>query len=163
MKIVRNFNDFVKKRINEDVGPIENPTVGTPELEVGMEATQDAEAEDQSNLIDEPEASYEEEESEEYEGTKLMNELAEVPGAQKNGNVIRYKGHDIEFYSETDSFAIDTKTNFVILGEKKELKTVEEVVAYLEGETEEHSHSHSHSHKHELEPALESRRFKRRK
>jgi hypothetical protein len=161
MKLVRKFNDFVKNRINENIEPIENPTESSPELEAGIDATLDAEAEDQSNLIDRPESSYEEEESGEYEGTKLMNELAEVPGAQKNGNVIRYKGHNIEFYSETNSFAIDTKTNFVILGKKKELKTVEEVVAYLEGETEEHSHSHSH--KHELEPALESRRFKRRK
>ena len=150
MKIVRNFNDFVKKRINEDVDPIENPTVGdhghkhkvdrkkfetieevleylqvgTPELEVGMEATKDAEAEDQSNLIDEPEESYEEEESGEYEGTTKLKKLAETLGAELTNNEINYEGHKINWFSETGAFHVVNS---------------------------------------ELEPAMESRRFRRNK
>jgi hypothetical protein len=127
MKIVRNFNDFVKKRINEDVDPIENSTVGNPELKAGIKinwfsetgafhvdrkkfetveevleylkvnhghnATQDAEVEDQSNLIDEPEASYGEEESGEYEGTTKLKQLAKALGAEITNNEINYEGH----------------------------------------------------------------------
>jgi hypothetical protein len=149
MKLVRKFNDFVKNRINENIEPIENPTEKTPELEAGIDATLDAEAEDQSNLIDEPEANWEEEESGEYEGTKLMKELAEMLGAEVTNNEIDYNGHKIHYYSETEAFHVD----------RKKFDNIEEVVAYLQGEGEEHTHSH----KHELEPALESRRFKRSK
>jgi hypothetical protein len=151
MKLVRKFNDFVKNRINENIEPIENPTEKSPELKAGIDATLDAEAKDQSNLIDRPESSYEEEESGEYEGTKLMNELAEMLGTKVTNNEINYNGHKIHYYSETEAFHVD----------RKKFDNIEEVVSYLEGETEEHSHSHSH--KHELELALESRRFKRRK
>ena len=111
MKIVRNFNDFVKKRINEDVDPIENPTVGTPELEVGMEATQDAEAEDQSNLIDEPEASYEEEESGEYEGTTKLKQLAEALGVELINNEINYEGHKINWFCAIGSSPVHFTSN----------------------------------------------------
>jgi len=149
MKLVRKFNDFVKNRINENIEPIENPTEKNPELEAGIDATLDAEAEDQSNLIDEPEANWEEEESGEYEGTKLMKELAEMLGAEVTNNEIDYNGHKIHYYSETEAFHVD----------RKKFDNIEEVVAYLQDEGEEHTHSH----KHELEPALESRRFKRSK
>ena len=149
MKLVRKFNDFVKNRVNENIEPIENPTDESPELEAGVDATLDAEAKDQSNLIDEPEANWEEEESGEYQGTKLMKELAEMLGAEVTNNEIDYNGHKIHYYSETEAFHVD----------RKKFDNIEEVVAYLEGESEEHTHTH----KHELEPALESRRFKRRK
>jgi hypothetical protein len=149
MKIVRNFNDFVKKRINEDVDPIEDPTVGTPELEVGMKATEDAEVEDQSNLIDEPEASYEEEESGEYEGTTKLKQLAEALGAELSNNEINYEGHKINWFSETEAFHVD----------RKKFETVEEVLEYLKG-----NHGHKHDVKNpEMEPAMESRRFRRNK
>ena len=151
MKLVRKFNDFVKNRINENIEPIENPTEKTPELEAGIDATLDAEAKDQSNLIDEPEANWEEEESGEYQGTKLMKELAEMLGAEVTNNEIDYNGHKINYFSETEAFHVD----------RKKFDNIEEVVAYLQGEGEEHTHSHTH--KHELEPALESRRFKSRK
>ncbi len=148
MKIVRKFNDFVKVRINEDILPQESP-----ELQPGMDATEDME--DPSNIIEEPESEegYEEEES----GDQIeneMNELASNLGAEKNGNVINYDGHKIEFYSETNSFAIDKKVDFMINNRKTRLKTAQDVVNYLssEGIT---------SKKSELEPALESRRFKR--
>ena len=149
MKIVRNFNDFVKKRINEDVDPIENPTVGTPELEVGMEATEDAEVEDQSNLIDEPEESYEEEESGEYEGTTKLKKLAETLGAELTNNEINYEGHKINWFSETEAFHVD----------RKKFETIEEVLEYLQGD---HGHKHKVENS-ELEPAMESRRFRRNK
>jgi hypothetical protein len=152
MKLVRKFNDFVKNRVNENIEPIENPTDESPELEAGIDATLDAEAKDQSNLIDEPEANWEEEESGEYQGTKLMKELAEMLGAEVTNNEIDYNGHKINYFSETEAFHVDNKKKF---------DNIEEVVAYLQGEGEEHTHSHAH--KHELEPALESRRFKRRK
>lgn len=155
MKIVRKFNEFVKNRVNEDVEPIENPTADSPELEVGLDATAAAEADDQSNLIDEPEENWEEEESGEYEGTKLMKELAEVLGAEVTNNEIDYNGHKIHYYSETEAFHVD----------RKKFENIEEVVAYLEGEGEQHNHSHENEPEleNELEPALESRRFKRNK
>jgi hypothetical protein len=149
MKLVRKFNDFVKNRVNENIEPIENPTDESPELEAGIDATLDSEAKDQSNLIDEPEANWEEEESGEYQGTKLMKELAEMLGAEVTNNEIDYNGHKINYFSETEAFHVD----------RKKFDNIEEVVAYLQGEGEEHTHSH----KHELEPALESRRFKRSK
>lgn len=148
MKIVRKFNDFVKVRINEDILPQDSP-----ELQPGMDATE--EMEDPSNIIEEPESEegFEEEESGDVIENE-MNKLASELGASKTGNVIDYDGHKIEFYSETNCFAIDKKVDFMINNKKTKLKTAEDVINYLseEGVT---------SKKSELEPALESRRFKR--
>jgi hypothetical protein len=154
MKLVK-FNDFVKNRINEDIEPIENPMEKSPELEAGIEATEDMEGEDPSNIIDEPsveEEEYEEEESGEYQGTTNMKELAEALGTEVVNNEISYQGHKIQWFSETESFHVDRNKKF---------ETIEEVISYLEGD---HGHTHSHvPSKEELEPALESRRFRRTK
>jgi hypothetical protein len=149
MKVVRKFNEFVKKRINENVDSMENPYDMSPELETGMDATRDAEMDDQSNLIDEPEKNFEEEEEEEdeYKGNQLMNELADILGVEVINNQIDYNGHEIHFYSETENFHIDNMR----------FENIEEVVAYLEGEDQETTP------KMELEPALESRRFKNKR
>jgi hypothetical protein len=148
MKIVRKFNDFVKVRINEDVLPQE-----TMETQPGIDATEMVE--DPANIIEEPEEGYEEEESGDTIES-MMNELTEELGAQKNGNVIEYEGHKIEFYSETNSFAIDGKVDFMMNGKKMKLKTVEDVKNYLMNQQVPQAQK-------ELEPALESRRFKRHK
>jgi hypothetical protein len=152
MKIVRNFNDFVKNRINEDVDPIENPTAETPELEAGIDATEEMESEDQSNLIDEPEENWEEEESGEYEGATKLKQLAEALGAELTNNEINYDGHKINWFSETEAFHVD----------RKKFETVEEVIDYLQGD---HGHEHAKvdNPEMELEPAMESRRFRRNK
>ena len=151
MKIVRKFNDFVRVRINEDVLPQESP-----EIQPGLYATE--EMEDPSNIIEEPESQegYEEEESGDVIQNEL-NQLASDLGATKTNNVIEYDGHEIEYYSETNSFAIDKKVYFMINNKKTKLKTAQDVINYLSQE------SQMKSEKEELEPALESRRFKRHK
>ena len=153
MKIVRKFNDFVRVRINEDVLPQE-----TAELQPGLDATE--EMEDPSNIIEEPEVDIEEPEEgyeEEESGETIENMLNEITselGATKTGNVIEYDGQQIEYYSEPQCFAINKKIDFIIEGKKKKLKTTQDVLDYLQG---------VNSTKTELEPALESRRFKRHK
>jgi len=64
---------------------------------------------------------FEEEEGHEYEGTKLMKNLAEKLGTEIVNNSIEYNGKKINFFSETDSFHID----------KKKFKTIDEVLKYL--------------------------------
>ena len=156
MKIVRKFNDFVKNRINEDVDPIETPNEESP----GIKATENAEEDDQSNLIDDPEEDFEEgeEESGEYEGTRLMNELAEMLGTEVVNNEINYDGHKINYFSETDSFHVDKN--------KKKFGTSDEVLEYLKGTTDRKSDIETgemgEDEKYK-QMALESRRFNRKR
>ena len=72
----------------------------------------------------------EEEESDSQIDTDL-NELATELGAEKVGNVINYDGMKIEFYSEPMLFAIDGKTKLNVGGRKKELKTIQDVIDYV--------------------------------
>ena len=66
MKIVRNFNDFVKNKVNEDIDPIQTLP---EEITDGEESTQESEIDDQSNLIDDIE--------EEEEGDQIDKDLNE--------------------------------------------------------------------------------------
>ena len=82
------------------------------------------------------------------EGTVKLKELAEALGSEITNNEIQYEGHKIAWYSETEAFHVD----------RKKFDTIEEVLAYLQND--EHHHG---AEKKELEPALESKRFKRNK
>ena len=63
-----------------------------------------------------------EEEEYEYEGTKLMKELADKLGVKVENNFINFDGKKIEYFSETGAFAIDRKGKY---------KTADEVVDKL--------------------------------
>ncbi len=142
MKIVRNFNDFVKNKVNEDIDPIQTLP---EEITDGEESTQDLEIDDQSNLIDDVE-------EEEERGDKIdqdLNEVAKTLGASREGNIIKYEGHDIEFYSDPMCFAIDKNIYFRKDGKKTQLRTVEELLNYLDSNVT------------KVEQTMESRRFKR--
>lgn len=143
MKIVRNFNDFVKNKVNEDIDPIQT---SPEEMTDGEEYTQDSEIDDQANLIDD----VEEEES----GDQIdqdLNEVAKSLGATREGNVIKYEGHDIEFYSDPMCFAIDKNIYFKKDGKKTQLRTVEELLNYLDSNVT------------KIEQTMESRRFKHKR
>jgi len=63
-----------------------------------------------------------EEEGGEYNGQKLMKELANKLSTEVNTDgSINYEGKKVSFYSETEMFHVD----------KKKFKTVDEVVNYL--------------------------------
>mgnify|MGYP003452049639 FL=1 len=141
MKIVRNFNDFVKNKVNEDIDPIQTLP---EEITDGEESTQESEIDDQSNLIDDIE---EEEEGDQID--KDLNEVAKTLGVSREGNVIKYEGHDIEFYSDPMCFAIDRNIYFKKDGKKTQLRTVEELLNYLDSNVT------------KVEQTMESRRFKR--
>lgn len=143
MKIVRNFNDFIKNKVNEDIDPIQT---SPEEMTDGEEYTQDSEIDDQANLIDD----VEEEES----GDQIdqdLNEVAKSLGATREGNVIKYEGHDIEFYSDPMCFAIDKNIYFKKDGKKTQLRTVEELLNYLDSNVT------------KVEQTMESRRFKHKR
>lgn len=141
MKIVRNFNDFVKNKVNEDIDPIQTLP---EEITDGEESTQESEIDDQSNLIDDIE-----EEEEGGQIDKDLNEVAKTLGVSREGNVIKYEGHDIEFYSDPMCFAIDRNIYFKKDGKKTQLRTVEELLNYLDSNVT------------KVEQTMESRRFKR--
>jgi hypothetical protein len=138
MKIVKNYSDFVSK-INESNEPIEAPVEST-ELEAGLQATEEMEEKDPSNIVDSSDE-YEEEEGGQYEGTVLMKQLADALGAEVVNNEIDYEGHKINYFSETESFHVD----------KKKFDSMEEVLDFLKSDVV------------EKEAVMESKRNKRRK
>lgn len=64
----------------------------------------------------------------------MLIELSDKLGAKKTKNVIDYNGMTIEFYSDPMCFAIDRKVDFIVNGKKTKLKTVDDVVNYLDNE-----------------------------
>jgi len=126
MKLKR-YNDYV----NEDLQPMidQEEEILTPDMDNEMDNSEIIDGED--DLIDSDEETYtgnnmdEEEGEEEYEfkGTQLLEELANRLGVKVENNQINYNGKKIEFYSETEAFAIDRKGKY---------KTVDEVIAKLE-------------------------------
>ena len=127
--------------MNEDIDPIQTLP---EEITDGEESTQESEIDDQSNLIDDIE---EEEEGDQID--KDLNEVAKTLGVSREGNVIKYEGHDIEFYSDPMCFAIDRNIYFKKDGKKTQLRTVEELLNYLDSNVT------------KVEQTMESRRFKR--
>ena len=53
----------------------------------------------------------------------MLKELADRLGAEVENNMINYNGKKIEFFSETEAFAIDRKGKY---------KTADEVISKLE-------------------------------
>jgi hypothetical protein len=119
--------------INEDLTPdringlslddeMEIPAEETGAEETGAEETGDV---DVTPMNTDAEVAMDEEPEEEYEfqGEKMLQELANRLGSEVENNMINYNVKKIEFYSETEAFAIDRKGKY---------KTVDEVISKLE-------------------------------
>jgi HD superfamily phosphodiesterase len=93
-----------------------------PAEETGAEETGDV---DVTPMNTDAEVAMDEEPEEEYEfqGEKMLQELANRLGSEVENNMINYNGKKIEFYSETEAFAIDRKGKY---------KNVDEVISKLE-------------------------------
>jgi len=114
--------------INEDLTPDRinglslDDEMDIPAEETGAEETGDV---DVTPMNTDAEVAMDEEPEEEYEfqGEKMLQELANRLGSEVENNMINYNGKKIEFYSETEAFAIDRKGKY---------KTVDEVISKLE-------------------------------
>lgn len=128
---LKKYNEYVKEDLTPmsvDSDPLEVENDMTGEIEGERRAGQDDEfmdydGDDASTLIGNNmnDDDQEEEEGNEYEGTKLMSDLAQKLGTEIVNNSIEYNGKKINFFSETESFHVD----------KKKFKTIDEVLAYL--------------------------------
>ena len=114
--------------INEDLTPDRinglslDDEMEIPAEETGAEETGDV---DVTPMNTDAEVAMDEEPEEEYEfqGEKMLQELANRLGSEVENNMINYNGKKIEFYSETEAFAIDRKGKY---------KNVDEVISKLE-------------------------------
>lgn len=115
--------------INEDLTDM-RPDMEIPEMEEeisGAEMEEETVAGDSNvppmnteadEIVDEdPEEEYE------FQGEKMLQDLANRLGVKVENNVINYNGKKIEFFSETEAFAIDRKGKY---------KTADEVISKLE-------------------------------
>lgn len=109
--------------INEDLTPMSlDAEIEMPEMEEMEEETGDSEVppmnmDTEISMNEEPEEEYE------FQGEKMLKELADRLGAKVENNMINYNGKKIEFFSETEAFAIDRKGKY---------KTADEVISKLE-------------------------------
>ena len=120
---LKKYNQYIKEDLTPMSAEAENDMTGEIEGErkVGQdELMDDASTLPGNNMNDDQEEG--EEEEYEYEGTKLMKELADKLGAKVENNFINFDGKKIEYFSETGAFAIDRKGKY---------KTSDEVVDKL--------------------------------
>jgi hypothetical protein len=101
---LKKYTDYVKENIELDYPEVEDEVI-------------------QNDIEDYEESDIEEveEEGHQYEGTVLMNELAERLGTKVVNNTIEYDGQKINFYSETEAFHVG----------KNKFDTVDEVIDFL--------------------------------
>jgi hypothetical protein len=131
---LKKYNEYVKEDLTPmsvESEPLEVENDMTGEIEGERRVGQDDEfmdydGDDASTLIgnnmnDEQE---EEEEGHEYEGTKLMKELADKLGTNIVNNEINFDGKKVNFFSEDEKFHIDNK----------KFDSVEDAFDYLTGE-----------------------------
>lgn len=97
-KILKSFNDYIKE-----------------DIETELEVQDDVD-------VDSTQSYLEEDDEDEYFGTKLLKELSDKLGTEVVDNKIVYDGKTINFYSETEKFHI---------GNKK-FSTPDEVIDYLD-------------------------------
>lgn len=119
---LKKWNEYVKEDLNqiddsinkEDIMDVEDPEKIDNTIEDGVD---DSEFKGMDNLEEE-----DPEEGHEYEGTVLLKKLASELGTTVVDNSIEYKGHKINYYSETEAFHIDNKTK---------LDTIEDVIQHF--------------------------------
>jgi len=124
---LKKYNEYVKEELTPMAGELEPLEVENemPELDSELEVDQDEN--EMPDSMSDSDMGTEEEEGHEYEGTKLMSELAQKLGTKITDNSIVYKkekndlGKKINFFSETESFHVDNK----------KFKTIDEVLEYL--------------------------------
>ena len=122
---LKKYNQYIKEDLTPMSAEAENDMTGEIEGErkVGQDELMDdddASTLPGNNMNDDQEEG--EEEEYEYEGTKLMKELADKLGVKVENNFINFDGKKIEYFSETGAFAIDRKGKY---------KTADEVVDKL--------------------------------
>jgi hypothetical protein len=120
---LKKYNQYIKEDLTPMSAEAENDMTGEVEGEiVGQDDDimgDDASTPPVNDMNDQEEG---EEEEYEYEGTKLMKELADKLGVKVENNSINFDGKKIEYFSETGAFAIDRKGKY---------KTSDEVVDKL--------------------------------
>ena len=131
---LKKYNQYIKEDLTPMSGDIEDMT-GELEGEIMGQDDEfmDYDGDDSSTLIGNNMNDQEEEEGNEYEGTKLMKELADKLGVNVENGMINFKDDEgnalkIEYFSETGSFAIDRKPQ-IVKGDDNEPRamTVDEV------------------------------------
>jgi len=128
MKLKR-YDDFLNEDLTPMAGEVEDFTEEGPEVgEMADEVIPEPKPEMEDEVIPEPEPEMEDEQMEpeeeyQFQGSQLLEELANRLGAKVENNQINYNGKKIEYFSETEAFAIDRKGKY---------KTVDEVVSQLE-------------------------------
>ena len=120
---LKKYNQYIKEDLTPMSAEAENDMTGEVEGEI-VGQDDDIMGDDTStppvnDMNDQEEG---EEEEYEYEGTKLMKELADKLGVKVENNSINFDGKKIEYFSETGAFAIDRKGKY---------KTSDEVVDKL--------------------------------
>jgi hypothetical protein len=136
MRIVKKFNQYVRENLGSSIendlnelDPIDLPEIENDPIDVISTDEYQEEETDPRSLVDgyeEEENLPQEEESHQYIGAQLMNDLAERLGVDVVDNEIEYDGQKINYFSETEKFHIDDK----------KFETVDEVLDYLTGSSE---------------------------
>jgi hypothetical protein len=120
---LKKYNQYIKEDLTPMSAEVENGMTGEVEGEIVGQNDEimdgDASTLPGNNMNDQEEG---EEEEYEYEGTKLMKELADKLGVKVENNSINFDGKKIEYFSETGAFAIDRKGKY---------KTTDEVLDKL--------------------------------
>ncbi len=137
MRIIKKYDQYLKEnkgvKMNEDLENIEDPNMDIEVNHDSEDISDDEMPTDEpipSEISDEfegDEEGEEEEEGNQYIGNKMLKELANKLGAEVINNSVVYDGKKINFFSETEMYHVD----------RKKFKTVDEVVNYLQGSTQE--------------------------
>lgn len=125
MTKLKRFGQFVKE--SAEVAPETTPARPTvePDTKPGREQRPSPIRRDRPAVTPDPQLRMDmTEDEDEYIGTVLMNQLADMLGEEVIDGQIEYNGQVINFYSEDEKFHIDNK----------KFDTPEDVVAFLEGE-----------------------------
>jgi hypothetical protein len=115
---LKKYNQYIKEDLTPMSAEAENDMTGGIEGEIVGQDDEfmDYDGDDASTLIGNNMNDIEgegEEEGNEYEGTKLMKELADKLRVKVENGMINFNGKKIEHFSETGSFAIDRKPQIV--------------------------------------------------
>jgi len=131
--MIKKYNQFVNERVNEEFSDIdneENIDTNQQEAELANNDLEDELNDFESEVEDsEEQVSSEEEEMEEEGGDVFASKLQEVAdklGSEVTNGKVEYNGQKIIFPSETEMFHV---------GNKK-FKTADEVVSFLEGDSD---------------------------
>lgn len=152
-RIIKRYDQYIKESI-EDIDNIDE--IPSNEVDVENPVIHDempGDDEKPSEITDSDEEA-EEEEGHQYNGNKMLAELADKLGTDVINNSVEYNGKKINFFSETEMYHVD----------RKKFKTADEVVEYLNSESnvEEPSSNFGDVHQEEEELAMQESKSYRR-